>query len=64
MHVSGRLKRPHGEREVSSKFEGGVEMKKVLVILLVGLMLVPAVLAAGKLKFGVTIEDFNDVFMR
>ncbi|HTX73319.1 MAG TPA: substrate-binding domain-containing protein [Rectinemataceae bacterium] len=39
-------------------------MKKVLIVILVGLMLVPTVFAAGKLKFGVTIEDFNDVFMR
>jgi len=40
-------------------------MRKVLVFALVALLAAPLVVtAAGKLKFGVTIEKFNDVFMR
>ncbi|HTX54202.1 MAG TPA: substrate-binding domain-containing protein, partial [Candidatus Baltobacteraceae bacterium] len=40
-------------------------MRKVLLIALVALMAMPFVATAQKkLKFGVTIEKFNDVFMR
>ncbi len=40
-------------------------MRKVLLIALVALIAVPLMVsAAPKLKFGVTIEKFNDVFMR
>ncbi|MGA2612114.1 MAG: substrate-binding domain-containing protein [Spirochaetia bacterium] len=40
-------------------------MRKILVFALVALMAVPIIAtAAPKLKMGVTIEDFNDVFMR
>jgi len=40
-------------------------MRKVLFSVLVALMVVPLIAtAAPKLKFGVTIEKFNDVFMR
>lgn len=40
-------------------------MRKFLVIALVALMAVPLIAtAAPRLKFGVTIEKFNDVFMR
>jgi inositol transport system substrate-binding protein len=40
-------------------------MRKVLLIALVALLAVPLIAtAAPKLKFGVTIEKFNDVFMR
>jgi inositol transport system substrate-binding protein len=39
-------------------------MRKVLLAAVVALMLAPTVFSAGKLKMGVTIEDFNDVFMR
>ena len=40
-------------------------MRKVLFSALVALMVVPLIAtAAPKLKFGVTIEKFNDVFMR
>src|SRR5208337_4505635 len=46
------------------RYSGGVAMKKVLFIFLAVLMMVPMAFGAGKLKFGVTIEDFNDVFMR
>jgi inositol transport system substrate-binding protein len=42
-----------------------VRMRKILVFALVALMAVPIIAtAAPKLKMGVTIEDFNDVFMR
>ena len=40
-------------------------MRKILLIALVALIAVPLMVsAAPKLKFGVTIEKFNDVFMR
>ena len=39
-------------------------MRKFLLIAVVALMIAPTVFSAGKLKMGVTIEDFNDVFMR
>ncbi len=39
-------------------------MRKVLLIVAVALMIAPTVFSAAKLKMGVTIEDFNDVFMR
>ncbi|HET7839002.1 MAG TPA: substrate-binding domain-containing protein [Rectinemataceae bacterium] len=39
-------------------------MKKVLLIAVAVLMIAPLAFSAGKLKMGVTIEDFNDVFMR
>lgn len=39
-------------------------MRKVLLIAAVALMIASTVVAAAKLKMGVTIEDFNDVFMR
>lgn len=39
-------------------------MRKVLLIVAVALMIASTVVAAAKLKMGVTIEDFNDVFMR
>lgn len=39
-------------------------MRKVLLIAVVALMIAPMVFSAAKLKMGVTIEDFNDVFMR
>ena len=40
-------------------------MRKILVFALVALMAAPLIAtAAPKLKMGVTIEDFNDVFMR
>ena len=39
-------------------------MRKVLFIAVVALMIAPTAFSAGKLKMGVTIEDFNDVFMR
>src|SRR5512146_444303 len=40
-------------------------MRKILLIALVALMAMPFMATAQKkLKFGVTIEDFNDVFMR
>jgi len=41
-------------------------MRKVLLIALVALIAVPLLVSAApkKLKMGVTIEDFNDVFMR
>jgi inositol transport system substrate-binding protein len=40
-------------------------MRKVLLVAAVALLIAPTqLLAAGKLKMGVTIEDFNDVFMR
>ena len=41
-------------------------MRKVLLIALVALIAVPLMVSAApkKLKMGVTIEDFNDVFMR
>ena len=39
-------------------------MRKVLLIAVVALMIASTVVAAAKLKMGVTIEDFNDVFMR
>jgi len=42
-----------------------VRMRKILVFALVALMAAPLIAtAAPKLKMGVTIEDFNDVFMR
>jgi inositol transport system substrate-binding protein len=41
-------------------------MRKVLLIALVALLAIPLMVSAApkKLKFGVTIEKFNDVFMR
>ena len=39
-------------------------MRKFLFIAVVALMIAPTAFSAGKLKMGVTIEDFNDVFMR
>jgi inositol transport system substrate-binding protein len=39
-------------------------MKKVLFVFIALLMVAPLAFSAGKLKMGVTIEDFNDVFMR
>lgn len=39
-------------------------MRKYLLIAVVALMIAPTAFSAGKLKMGVTIEDFNDVFMR
>ena len=39
-------------------------MRKYLFIAVVALMIAPPAFSAGKLKMGVTIEDFNDVFMR
>jgi inositol transport system substrate-binding protein len=39
-------------------------MRKFLLIAVVALMIAPTAFSAGKLKMGVTIEDFNDVFMR
>ncbi len=39
-------------------------MRKVLLIAVIALMIAPTVFSAAKLKMGVTIEDFNDVFMR
>jgi inositol transport system substrate-binding protein len=39
-------------------------MRKVLLIAVVALMIAPTIFSAAKLKMGVTIEDFNDVFMR
>jgi inositol transport system substrate-binding protein len=39
-------------------------MRKYLFIAVVALMIAPTAFSAGKLKMGVTIEDFNDVFMR
>jgi inositol transport system substrate-binding protein len=39
-------------------------MKKVVFVLVALLLVAPLAFSAGKLKMGVTIEDFNDVFMR
>ncbi len=39
-------------------------MRKILLFILVAALIAPAAFAAGKYKMGVTIEDFNDVFMR
>jgi inositol transport system substrate-binding protein len=39
-------------------------MRKVLFVFIALLMVAPLAFSAGKLKMGVTIEDFNDVFMR
>ena len=39
-------------------------MRNFLFIAVVALMIAPTAFSAGKLKMGVTIEDFNDVFMR
>jgi inositol transport system substrate-binding protein len=39
-------------------------MRKYLLIAVVALLIAPTAFSAGKLKMGVTIEDFNDVFMR
>ena len=39
-------------------------MKKVLLVAVAVLMILPLAFSTGKLKMGFTIEDFNDVFMR
>ncbi len=39
-------------------------MRKLLVVAVVAILIAPAAFSAGKYKMGVTIEDFNDVFMR
>jgi inositol transport system substrate-binding protein len=39
-------------------------MKKLLLFLVIAALVAPAAFSAGKYKMGVTIEDFNDVFMR
>jgi len=39
-------------------------MRKLLLFFAVAVLIAPAAFSAGKYKMGVTIEDFNDVFMR